>query len=827
YSEQIAMFPVGGRTVVLKGRLSKLEKIVDEFDPKLVTVPEGDLATFVQIKNHFQTNRPIETSLFTPSTRSENVQQLYDAAAKTPVNAMEDMDRILGQQDRRSSDIFLCTPVLGQSRKRIKTNCNLDIETGRPAAIEELRKWTSSEAIGDITVTPDCVARVGYNSQNNSTLVDSTLNAGPSQDVTDDVTVVSRLNEIPNDMPLDHRLPSPEEQCQIIALKYPAELIRVDTSARRFERMCGARKSMLHVPLNIGEHNNLNDDVQTVKRRSRSRKPRNKRRNTIAGTDQKEIEEAVRGDEDNEPPPSPIDNDDDHVIVPRSAYVNVQEMSRGNGNLLNSTKYHRSNELHYTRPDFQRLSHDQIDSGAKPYTMSSTLPRHTNSGLVVTQEKLTDIQVSPFQRSNNIYWTLQARKQANKKTEIFNEKQGVRDDFTLAKPLKNELPKRIEDLYSIPSKIKKRQELRPTPVGFATFFSPVKPDRSVTLNENAIKISPIDPRNSSSFKTSTPSKDDDLTTTSKPSLADEIRNKLHIQEGGYHSNNSSPISSGRSTPRAVLEPQSGQASDANELARCSDRLGTPKTSLMDFKKLLLSKAGKSVATTKPSAVEQLKLAKEVSKPTISNLNSSINILNLSGSPKTFANRRMIRQGTFGSPNKTAIPVGKSPRANWKYNYRTDVMSTPIPEVNSEEDSSPNSSKERNTKQSQSPLPTVEKGVIDEPLNMSGNIFLQAEENNFMRGESQVGKTAAGITRAQLLQARSQFLMGGKPQSPVSSAQFHRGHYTGMSSSVKSSEPNVGQTNCTDSNSPVTSTLETAFVESRPVQKFPSSLAKCW
>lgn len=89
------------------------------------------MATFVQIKNHFKTNRPIETSLFTPSTRSENLQQLYDAAAKTPVNAMEDMDRILGNSDRRSSDIFLCTPVLGQSRKRMKTNCNMDIETGR------------------------------------------------------------------------------------------------------------------------------------------------------------------------------------------------------------------------------------------------------------------------------------------------------------------------------------------------------------------------------------------------------------------------------------------------------------------------------------------------------------------------------------------------------------------------------------------------------------------------------------------------------------------------------------------------------------------------
>lgn len=69
----------------------------------------------------------------------------------------------------------------------------------------------------------------------------------------------------------------------------------MDTSGRGFERMCVARKSMFNVPLSIGEHNNLNDDIQTVKRRSRSRKPRCKRRNTIAGTDQKEIEEAVKG----------------------------------------------------------------------------------------------------------------------------------------------------------------------------------------------------------------------------------------------------------------------------------------------------------------------------------------------------------------------------------------------------------------------------------------------------------------------------------------------------------------------------------------------------
>lgn len=90
---------------------------------------ESDLATFVQIKNHYQTNRLIDTSLFTPSTRSENLKQLYDAAAKTPVNAMEEMDRILGENDRRSSEIFLCTPVLGQTRRRMKLTIDVEIET--------------------------------------------------------------------------------------------------------------------------------------------------------------------------------------------------------------------------------------------------------------------------------------------------------------------------------------------------------------------------------------------------------------------------------------------------------------------------------------------------------------------------------------------------------------------------------------------------------------------------------------------------------------------------------------------------------------------------
>lgn len=72
---------------------------------------------------------------------------------------------------------------------------------------------------------PDCITRVGYTnssiSHNNSTIASNIISsiAGTSTDVTDDTTVISKIHEITHDMPLDHRLPSPEEQCQIIALK--------------------------------------------------------------------------------------------------------------------------------------------------------------------------------------------------------------------------------------------------------------------------------------------------------------------------------------------------------------------------------------------------------------------------------------------------------------------------------------------------------------------------------------------------------------------------------------------------------------------------------
>lgn len=87
--------------------------------------------------------------------------------------------------------------------------------------------------------------------------------------------------------------------------RYPAQLVRVDTSGKRFDRQSAARKSLLHVQTGmaavvgaIEDQSNDSSNTDSVKRRSRSRKPRGNRRNTIGGIDQKEmegIENAVNG----------------------------------------------------------------------------------------------------------------------------------------------------------------------------------------------------------------------------------------------------------------------------------------------------------------------------------------------------------------------------------------------------------------------------------------------------------------------------------------------------------------------------------------------------
>lgn len=66
--------------------------------------------------------------------------------------------------------------------------------------MEELRRWTSDEALGDVTVAPDCFSRIA-----------------PNMTVTDGYT--SEGTVASDDEGVDHKLPSPEEQLQVVALK--------------------------------------------------------------------------------------------------------------------------------------------------------------------------------------------------------------------------------------------------------------------------------------------------------------------------------------------------------------------------------------------------------------------------------------------------------------------------------------------------------------------------------------------------------------------------------------------------------------------------------
>ncbi|KAF3426310.1 hypothetical protein E2986_02439 [Frieseomelitta varia] len=213
---------------------------------RLDVTAESDICTFATRTEHFHIVNKPSTELFTSNTRPKALRELYEAAAIVAVRSLDSLRR-----DGSSMDMFLCTPVLGKRRR----DQSLDIESRIPAAIEDLRRWTSTEALGDVTVPPDCMSRI--------------------------------LGDTTTDDAVDHKLPSPEEQVQAIALKFPAEIVAVDVSGRGFERMSMRRRSLLSGP---------ESQETAVKRRSRPRRPRGKRRNTIAGTDQKEIRQAIGGE---------------------------------------------------------------------------------------------------------------------------------------------------------------------------------------------------------------------------------------------------------------------------------------------------------------------------------------------------------------------------------------------------------------------------------------------------------------------------------------------------------------------------------------------------
>lgn len=80
---------------------------------------EEDRNLFTPIENHFKSNYIISTSLFTAATRSKRINELYETAAKKPVHVIKEVN----------DDMFLCTPVLGLTRRRIKRNIDEEIET--------------------------------------------------------------------------------------------------------------------------------------------------------------------------------------------------------------------------------------------------------------------------------------------------------------------------------------------------------------------------------------------------------------------------------------------------------------------------------------------------------------------------------------------------------------------------------------------------------------------------------------------------------------------------------------------------------------------------
>lgn len=74
--------------------------------------------------------------------------------------------------------------------------------------MEDLRRWTSDEALGDVTVQPDCISRI---TATNSTL-QQTNHYSNIEDQID-------MGATSGDEGIDHKLPSPEEQIIAIANK--------------------------------------------------------------------------------------------------------------------------------------------------------------------------------------------------------------------------------------------------------------------------------------------------------------------------------------------------------------------------------------------------------------------------------------------------------------------------------------------------------------------------------------------------------------------------------------------------------------------------------
>lgn len=138
---------------------------------------------------------------------------------------------------------------------------------------------------------PHCISILDYSNLQRSAACNDSLYASISTSYIDgiDVTIVNDEVDFNDDVPLDHTLPSPEEQCETIAKKYPGDFVRVDTTRGRFERMALIRRTIGAIP--SATQKSLHERFPTVKIRTKPKRAVGKRRNTITGVETADLKE--------------------------------------------------------------------------------------------------------------------------------------------------------------------------------------------------------------------------------------------------------------------------------------------------------------------------------------------------------------------------------------------------------------------------------------------------------------------------------------------------------------------------------------------------------
>lgn len=381
------------------------------------------------------------------------------------------------------------------------------------------------------------------------------------------------------------------------------------------------------------------------------------------------------------------------------------------------------------------------------------------------------------------------------------------------------------------------------------------PHRHSQPMEESIKVSPIDPRASGSFKSSTPSNKDNvldlgsrllspvksmMTNEELYAVIHKSKKRLNIKDNAERAESPalstislSPVNSESSLyikgsqrypetgylgePRNRISwspadklgypthvPTSPYSTQKQETT-CADRYGpVPQTSRLDFKKLLLQHSVKlntlspQAKSTKLSAVEQLKISKEkIQNPApqqTSTNKSKINLLDLSGSPKTYAQRKIIKPNPqTASPGRTAALIKEhkntpkillSPKSQWRFSSpRSDVLSSPIPEAYNEDENS-NSSGEKHdsspNNQSSKTVPIVTNQhfgarrnlipLTENILEMNSDATESANHGVFPLGADLT--KSYSLSRTEILQAkRAEFFNTSPDASPPKLTSF--------------------------------------------------------